>query len=287
MSSTDHVSRVRRYYEKNTHRFLRFGQGGFAGAIHRSVWAPTVTSEREAFAYADELIRRRIVAEKPGPDFHVLDLGCGVGASLQYLAERAGLRGTGITISPVQVRLAKERLASSGARDRVRVVEGSYLDIPAGVGTANAAFSIEAFLMCPEPARFFQQVRDHLVPRGLLMILDDFAAERAVGDSSKQTRRIFDEFKEGWITSRLLSLSQVAALAAQHGFVLEENTDLTPYLECGRVRDRLIAAFVVAARHFPMKTEYVKNFIGGNALQQGIRRNIIEYRFLVFRKAGG
>ena len=62
---------------------------------------------------------------------NVVDLGCGVGASLCYLAARLPVRGTGITLSPIQARFAKQRIRKSGFADRIRCIEGDYCDIPA------------------------------------------------------------------------------------------------------------------------------------------------------------
>ena len=283
MTDSDLASRARRYYDANTRRFLRYGQGGGAGAIHRSVWAPSVTTEREAFEYADQFVLDRIRARHAGV-VDVLDLGCGVGASLAYLAARMPMRGTGITISGVQATLARERIAALGLTDKVRVIEGSYLDLPADVGTAHAAFSIEAFLHCPDADRYFAQAAGHLVRGGLLLVLDDFLSERASQVVSARERRVLDEFREGWVTSTLQTPAAVAATAARHGLTLIDNVNLTPYLETGRPRDRLIAAVMAVARHLPFTGEYFRNFLGGNALQKGLTSGLIEYRFLVFER---
>jgi SAM-dependent methyltransferase len=283
VTSSDLASRARRYYDANTGRFLRYGQGGSAGAIHRSVWAPSVTTEREAFEYADKFVLERIRARYAGV-VDVLDLGCGVGASLAYLAARIPMRGTGITISGVQATLARERIAALGLTDKVRILEGSYLDLPADVDTVQAAFSIEAFLHCPDASRYFEQAAAHLVPQGLLLVLDDFRSERAGKAVSARERRVLDEFREGWVTSTLQTPAAVAATAARHGLGLLDNVNLTPYLETGRPRDRLIAAVMTVARHLPLGGEYFKNFLGGNALRQGLTGGLIEYRFLVFEK---
>ena len=284
VTASDIASRARRYYDANTGRFLRFGQGGGAGAIHRSVWAPSVTTKREAFEYADQFVLERIRARYAGV-VHVLDLGCGVAASLQYLAARMPMRGTGITISGVQATLARERIAAQGLTDNIRIIEGSYLDLPADVGMAHTAFSIEAFLHCPDADRYFAQAAAHLEHGGLLLVLDDFLSARAGDAVSARERRVIDEFREGWVTSALQTPAAVAATAARHGLTLIDDVNLTPYLETGRPRDRLIALVMTLARHLPIGGEYFKNFLGGNALQEALTSGLIEYRFLVFEKS--
>jgi SAM-dependent methyltransferase len=283
VSASDLASRARRYYDANTGRFLRYGQGGSAGAIRRSVWAPPVTTEREAFEYADKFVLERILARHAGV-VDVLDLGCGVGTSLAYLAARLPMRGTGITISGVQATLARERIAALGLTDKVHILEGSYLDLPADVGMAHTAFSIEAFLHCPDADRYFAQAAAHLVHGGLLLVLDDFLSERPGKAVSARERRVLDEFREGWVTSTLQTPAAVGATAARRDLALIDNVNLTSYVETGRPRDRLIAAIMTIARHLPIGGQYFKNFLGGNALQEGLTGGLLEYRFLVFEK---
>src|SRR6478672_8696603 len=123
------TEQVRRYYDRNTSSFVALGQGGGVGAIHRAVWAPGVTTREQAFHFVEDRIAdvvRRVaarstiapagtVAARP----HVVDLGCGVGASLSYLAGLLPITGTGVTLSPIQVQAARERIASEGLSDRV------------------------------------------------------------------------------------------------------------------------------------------------------------------------
>ena len=99
---------VRRYYDRHTPAFLALGQGGRDGAIHRAVWGPGVRDRSQAFHYVEDRIAEAIqdIPAVAGP-LHFVDLGCGVAASACYLASRLPVRVTGITLSPVQARLAQ------------------------------------------------------------------------------------------------------------------------------------------------------------------------------------
>src|SRR6476620_9428071 len=76
------IDRVREYYDSNSDAFERLGQG--KTAIHRAVWAQGVVSRVQAFAYVDALIAER--AADLGDTPRLLDLGCGLGASLIQIA---------------------------------------------------------------------------------------------------------------------------------------------------------------------------------------------------------
>ena len=165
-------SLVQRYYDRHTAAFLRYGQGGGAGAIHRAVWGPGVENRAAAFHYvenciADQLRAIRSAAAEPT----VVDLGCGVGGSLCHLAARLPIRGVGVTLSPVQARLADERIRAAGLQDRIRCLEGDYADPGLDLPAADLAYAIESFAHGPDPIAFFAQCARIVRPGGLLCIL--------------------------------------------------------------------------------------------------------------------
>src|SRR5438045_725041 len=67
-----HTEGVRRYYDDNSARFERHGQGG--ASIHRAVWGPGVASRAAAFHHVDELILQSLRGLGLAP--RVVDLGC-------------------------------------------------------------------------------------------------------------------------------------------------------------------------------------------------------------------
>ena len=60
------------------------------------------------------------------PDDHVLEIGCGWGSFALTAAGEYGARVTGLTLSPAQAALARERVRSAGLDDRVRILEEDY-----------------------------------------------------------------------------------------------------------------------------------------------------------------
>lgn len=274
------TSRIRQYYDRHTPAFVAFGQGG--GAIHRAVWGPGITGREQAFHYVEDQIAALVRAQAGTATPHVVDLGCGVGASLAYLAERLPIRGTGITLSPVQARVATERLAQAGLSTRVACLEGDYTHLPASIATADAAYAIEAFVHGPDPEAFFAQCRRLIRPGGLLIICDDFTR----GSSDPSAGRTLDRFARGWHINTLLTAEALRALAAGAGFAHVSTSDLTPHLELQRPRDRAIDLAVALFGWLPLDNTRFGHLIGGSALQRGLARGWLGYDFTVFRKSG-
>lgn len=274
------TSDVRRYYDANTAAFVRRGQGGSLGAIHRAVWGPGVTNRGSAFRYVEDLILRRLEDSSTNRTPHVLDLGCGIGGSLTYLAGRRSLRGTGVTLSPVQARLGQQRVADMGIADRVEILEGDYTHLPTGIGGVDLAYAIESFVHGPSPERFLAEARRVLVPGGLLVLCDDFRAD--AGDPAAAPT--LAQFARGWHVNTLLAPSALHELATRAGFDLVETIDLTPFLELARPRDRVIALLTSALGWIPSVARRFAPLVGGAALQRGLARRWIAYHCVVFRR---
>lgn len=274
-------ARIRRYYDSNTSAFVGLGQGGDVGAIHRAVWGPGVTERTQAFRYVEDQIAALVRSLPEGTGArHVVDLGCGVGGSLCYLAQQLPIRGTGITLSPAQMVVAEQRIQQLGLSDRVVCVEGDYCNLPLDLAPADVAFAIESFVHGPDPARFFAQCAALVRPGGALVLCDDFRRPGGGAAASKTIER----FCRGWHINTLLTGDEVQQLAHAAGFAHESTMDLSPYLELRRPRDRAIAALLAPAAWLPWRWTRLDPLLGGTALQTCLANGWLGYDVMVFRR---
>lgn len=277
------IEQVRRYYDRHTSEFVALGQGGDLGAIHRAVWGPGTQSRDDAFRYVEDQIEKQlrpIAAQQQAITPHVVDLGCGIGASLCRLAEHTDIRGTGVTLSPVQARLAERRIAERRLSDRVRCLEGDFCDLPSGCEIADLVYAIESFVHGPDPARFFAHCARIIRPGGLLIICDDMKRPSA-GPAADRT---VERFCRGWHINSLLQPSELRQLATTAGFEHRSTIDLTSYLELGRPRDKAIALLVGLVGWIPAISERLDHLVGGSALQTCLARRWVGYELAVFRR---
>jgi len=284
-------SQVRHYYDRHTPAFVARGEGRQSGAIHRGVWAPGVRTSGEAIHYVDDQIAAAIqslVSSLPGEALaetgdarHVVDLGCGVAASLIRLADHLPIRGTGVTLSPVQARIAAQKISAAGLSTRVQCIEADFCALPATVERADAAFAIESFVHVGDVPGFFEQCRDLIRPGGLLIICDDFRG----GTTDPAAEQALAQFRQGWHVNTLLTVDELRDQARAAGFAHESTRDLSPYLHIGRPRDRLIGAFLGVLKWLPVDARRFDDLIGGHALQTCLRQGWIHYQLVVFRRA--
>jgi SAM-dependent methyltransferase len=281
VSSTFDLSEVRRYYDRHTAAFLSRAEGGSEGAIHRAVWGPGTHTRHGAYRYVENQIAERLRALPPTFDAsHVVDLGCGVGASLIYLAGRLRIVGTGVTLSPIQAQIANQRIADAKLADRVRCIEGDYSALPDDLGPADLAYAMESLVHTPAPDRFFEQCRRLIRPGGALIICDDF--RRPTGD--REAVRTVDRFRAGWHVNTLLDRDALRTLARVHGFEHESTNDLSSYLDLHRLRDRFASLVVALAQWMPVDKSRVDYLDGGAALQTCLTRGWVGYDLAMFRR---
>jgi cyclopropane fatty-acyl-phospholipid synthase-like methyltransferase len=310
------AAEIRRYYDRHTAAFVALGQGGRVGAIHRAVWGPGVRSRDQAFRYVEDLIAARIRLQiATGASARILDLGCGVGASLCYLAERVpSITGAGITISPVQARLAAERIERAGLAGRVVCIEGDYSEVslaqiaeqvrlasaevrlkpdsthdtteirPEPDRTSDLAYdvvyAIEAFVHGPDPRRFLAQCHALLRQDGVLIVCDDF--RRATSDRAAMPT--LERFRRGWHINTLITAEELKSIAAEAGFEHESTIDLSRYLQLNRARDRAIDLLMAPLRWMRIDWRGVDHLAGGSALQRCLARGWVGYDIATFRR---
>ncbi|WFE30262.1 methyltransferase domain-containing protein [Solwaraspora sp. WMMD791] len=287
-AAAEHVTRVADYYDANTRRFLRFGESTSNDAIHRGLWLPGVTNTTEAADAVNRLLVERLSGHVPAGEGRVLDLGCGVGATVVRLAHAIDAQVTGVTISQVQVEIAGRRLAAEGLTDRCQVVCGDFAQLPAEP-RYHAMVAIESMVHAPSLPELVPSLAARLRPGGRLIVCDDWMTDKDRGLAARE--RCLEQFRAGWRIGSLHTVAEFAAMGEPAGLRLVEDLDLTAHVRLGRPRDRAIDVVLGAAGVVPrmrdrlVGTPFWANMIGGSALQTGLSRRWLEYRLLVLERA--
>jgi len=99
----------------------------------------------------------------------VLDVGCGIGGSSRILARDYGFSTTGITISPQQVKRARE-LTPEGLTAQFQVDDALALSFPDN--SFDVVWSIEAGPHMPDKAQYGAEMLRVLKPGGILVVAD-------------------------------------------------------------------------------------------------------------------
>ena len=103
---------------------------------------------------------------KPGQQF--LDLGCGAGGRSAYIAERSGVRVTGLDNSPAAIAEAKSRTAGRDGRVDFQQADMNALDLPGA--TYDGALCIDSLYFVDDIPATLAQVVHAIKPAGQLAI---------------------------------------------------------------------------------------------------------------------
>jgi SAM-dependent methyltransferase len=145
----------------------------------------------------EELIR--FVARSYGEErSRILELGCGVGANLWYLA-REGHAATGIDGSETALAKARERLETE--RLEAELLHGDFTDLAGRVGVAAFDGVIDvAAVQCNRvgaAAEVFRQVREALRPGGRVFSMLVAAGSWGDGTGEELEPRTYVDISEG------------------------------------------------------------------------------------------
>jgi SAM-dependent methyltransferase len=271
------LSSIRRYYDQNTRLFLAFGSAKKMTSIHRAVWAEGARTLDDALNVTHQLI----LAEMNGP--RVADLGCGVGASLFHLLPQMEQPafGLGLTVSPVQAKLAHNAAARLGLAGQALIAEGDFMAVPLENESLDTVYSVEAFCHALEPAAYFPEAARLLRPGGRLVIVDDFRAERQLSEAEVAW---LAAYQAGWHVPGVCTPGQATDWAAAAGLRLRRNDDLTPLLRLRALPDGPARFLLRAGQGLPLRHAILPSMLGSMALQQCLQDGIVEYHFLSFEK---
>jgi cyclopropane-fatty-acyl-phospholipid synthase len=159
------------------------------------------------------------------PGERLLDVGCGWGSTLLYIAQHTGGHVHGVTLSARQKDVALARAAERGVSDRVRIDLAHVEDLTLVPESVDAVVFSGSIVHMHNREAIYEMVGRTLRPGGRLLVSDCFFPHQLRGDrDSRATDYIF-------VTAlgycRLLSLSEELALIERAGMDVLSVEDLT------------------------------------------------------------
>ena len=154
----------------------------------------------------------------------VLDIGCGIGGSSRILAKYYGFNVTGITISPAQVKRAKE-LTPSGLNCNFQVMDA--LDLKFEDGSFDAVWSVEAGAHMNDKKKFADEMLRTLRPGGYLALADWNSRDLKKYPPSFLERLVLKQLLEQWVHPNFISIEEFGSVLKDNknsaGRVISEN----------------------------------------------------------------
>jgi cyclopropane-fatty-acyl-phospholipid synthase len=117
---------VRHHYDVSNDFFAHFLDESMTYSC--AVWDRGATTLEEAQLEKLDMVCRKLALE---PGDYVLDVGSGWGSFARHAARKYGARVLGITLSPPQAELARQKAAEAGLADKIEFQVRDYRDLPA------------------------------------------------------------------------------------------------------------------------------------------------------------
>jgi cyclopropane fatty-acyl-phospholipid synthase-like methyltransferase len=205
----------------------------------------------------------------------ILDIGCGFGGSSLYLAKKYGASTTGITISPVQVQMAKEAAAKTNLDASFFLMDAEDMQFSEPF---DLLWSVESISHYHDPRKFFASAVKFLKPGGSFALTDWFQKENL---SPADKRKFIEPIEKGMMVE-LRGMNDYSDFLVSSGLHVVHRQDLT--LNCAKSWDLGLDIikgkkfWTLAAKH---SAEFVTNLKAFRAMRAGFASGNFVYGLFV------
>jgi cyclopropane-fatty-acyl-phospholipid synthase len=147
------------------------------------------------------------------PGMRLLDVGCGWGSFAIHAAKNYGVTVTGVTLSPSQAELAREKVAQAGLSEQVEIRVADYRELPEGSFDAIVSIGMSEHVGESQIDSYAKTLFGLLRPGGVLL-------NHAIAALDPDYDSLDDEFSMRYVfpDGEALPLSRVQLAAERAGF---------------------------------------------------------------------
>jgi tocopherol O-methyltransferase len=191
----------------------------------------------------------------------VLDIGCGLGGSAFWLANQYDCRVTGLTISPVQARMATKKAKKKRLADRIQFQVTDANEWQPEPESVDVVWIMESSEHFRDKKRFFERCASALKPGGVLAVCAWLRGEQSTPENHKELVAIIGE---AMLSASLDTLSQYSAWIREANLQVEAALDITQNVaptweHCYRIALRLKLNWLVYLADAPTR-RFVQSF---------------------------
>ncbi|MFP4134733.1 MAG: methyltransferase domain-containing protein [Halothece sp.] len=189
---------------------------GYYGASGRN----KVPRRQAQIDIIEELLRWGNVKEMENPPQTILDVGCGIGGSTLYLAQKFNASAQGVTLSPEQAKRGQERAEEANLGETVQLQVANALDLPFADNSFDLVWSLESGEHFPDKGKFLQEAYRVLKPGGMLLMATwcHRPTNSLAGELTRDEKHHLQEIYRVYCLPYVISLPDYRAIAQEVGF---------------------------------------------------------------------
>ncbi|MEC4986221.1 MAG: methyltransferase domain-containing protein [Oscillatoria sp. PMC 1068.18] len=163
----------------------------------------------------EELLTWAGLTNTDKPPQNIVDLGCGIGGSTLYLAQKYHATATGITLSPVQAARAKERALEAGLESKVQFQVADAQNTPFEDNSFDLVWSLESGEHMPDKEQFLRECDRLLKPGGTLIMATwcHRPTNSLAGELTEDEKRHLEKIYQVYCLPYVISLPEYEAIA--------------------------------------------------------------------------
>jgi len=269
------IENIRKHYDRLSVLYHLF----WGEHLHHGYWDGNESVSRAQIQLMERLAELAGVPRGA----RVLDIGCGLGGSLLWLCETFGCEGVGMTISPVQARIAAGKAASRGLGQRVRFEvndANQWQPEPESFDLIWIMESSEHFLA---KHLFFERCARALKPGGAVACA---AWLRRDGPLAPGDQDLINRIGEAMLSASLDALSDYRGWMTAAGLDVTAAEDITRHVEptwdhCSRIGENWMVRFLIQFCGAGTR-RFVRSF---PLMQQAYTQDAMAFGLFVGRKA--
>ena len=208
---------VQSFFDQTTRTYLDFWDS--SGVLHTGYFADEQDTDYQAAAQRTS----DVVAADAGitADSYVLDVGCGCGPFLIYLAGQFGCRGEGLDLSIERINFARQLLTERPELN-VNFTHGSATEMPYEDNTFSHVVSQDSLCLIPDKPRTHSEVFRVLRPGGIFAFSDFLQPKEEISERGR--KHVYDRVR--WNSGFSFIGYQQALERAGFELVLARNLEL-------------------------------------------------------------
>lgn len=236
----------------------------------------------------EETLRFAALSDEPSKrPKHIVDVGCGIGGSSRYLANKFGARCEGITLSPVQAERARTLAAAEGLADKAFFQVADALEQPFADGQFDLVWSMESGEHMPDKRKFVTELARVAAPGATIIIVtwchrDLSPSEESLQPDEKELlRKICDAYYLPAWCSTADYVQLLESLSLQDIRAADWSEYVAPFWPAV-VRSALTWKGLTSLLRSGWKT--IKGALAMPLMIQGYKKNLIKFAIITCRK---
>lgn len=213
---------IARYYDTTQVFYTLFWS---RTALHYGFWYEDTKTLAEAVRNTNNFVMDALAIDSKDT---VLDAGCGVGGTSIHIAESTGAIVEGITLSDVQLKIAKRRASKSLAAHLLNFSKQDFTKTNFSESTFSKVFGIESICYAHRKIDFLNEAYRVMKPGGRIAVVDLFLTKEPL---DAQETKIYTKTIEGWALPNLSTTEGFSKFLEQAGFEHVIFHDMLDYIK--------------------------------------------------------